>query len=49
MEELFVVTCVASGDMMGEGWVEFEVAIDEALIAEAGTEGIEEVRGRKEV
>lgn len=49
IEELFVVNCVVSGDMMGEGCVEFEVATDEALIAEAGTEGVEEIEGTKEV
>src|SRR4051794_4329899 len=49
MEELFVMICVVSGDMMGEAWTELEVAIDEALMAEAGTEGVEDIGGRKEV
>jgi hypothetical protein len=40
-EELFVVTCVVSGDMMGEACTELEVT-DEALMAEAGTEVEEE-------
>jgi hypothetical protein len=49
MEELLVMTCVASGDIMGEAWSELEVATEEALSAEAGTEGVEEIGGRKEV
>lgn len=44
-----MVTCVASGDMMGEGWAEAVVATDDALMAEAGTEFVEEIGGRKEV
>jgi hypothetical protein len=49
MEELFVIICVVSGDIMGEAWSELEVATDEALIAEAGTEGAEGFGGRKDV
>jgi hypothetical protein len=33
--------------MIGEVWGEFEVVIEEALIADAGTEGVEEMEGRK--
>lgn len=49
IDELFVVTCVVSGDMLGEACSELEVATDEALIAEAGTDGAEVMGGRKEV
>jgi hypothetical protein len=38
MEELFVVSCAVSGDMMGEACWELEVVTDEVLIADAGTE-----------
>jgi len=32
------MSCIVSGDIMGEVWRELEVVTDEALIAEAGTE-----------
>lgn len=48
-EELFVVSCVVSGDMTGEACSELEVVTDEALIAEAGKEVVEERGGRKDV
>jgi hypothetical protein len=38
MEELFVVSWVVSGDMIGDACWELEVVTDEALIADAGTE-----------
>ena len=47
-EELFVKTWVVSGDMMGEACTELEVT-DEALIAEAGTEVVDEVGCTKDV
>ena len=34
MEELFVVSCVVSGDMMGEAWTELAVVTGEALMAD---------------
>lgn len=46
-EELLVVSCVLSGDMIGEAWRELEVVTEEALIAEAGIEGVEVIEGRK--
>jgi hypothetical protein len=46
-EELFVVSWAVSGDMIGETWGELKVVTDEALIADAGTEGVEEIEGRK--
>jgi hypothetical protein len=50
MEELLVVICVVSGDMMGDAWRELEVVTDEALSADAGTEGVfEGVDGKKVV
>ena len=49
IEELFVVSCVVSGDMAGEGCSELEVVTEEALIAEAGMEAVEERDGRKDV
>lgn len=43
IEELFVVRSVVSGDMMGDAWRELEVVVtEEALMAEAGTDGAEE-------
>jgi hypothetical protein len=36
---LFVVICVVSGDIMGDACTELEVVTDEALMAEAGTDG----------
>jgi hypothetical protein len=41
------MSCVVSGDMMGEACRELEVAADEALMAEAGTEDVEETGGSK--
>jgi hypothetical protein len=38
MEELLVVNCVVSGDMMGEACWELDVVTDEALMADTGTE-----------
>ena len=38
MDELFVVNCVVSGDMMGEACWELDVVTDEALMADAGSE-----------
>lgn len=32
---------------MGEAWGELEVVTEEALIADAGTEGVEVMEGRK--
>lgn len=46
MEELLVMSCVVSGDIMGEACNELEVATEEALI---GMEAVEEIGGRKEV
>lgn len=48
MEELFVVICVVSGDMMGDACGELE-ATEDALIADAGMEAVEEMDGRKYV
>ena len=36
-EELFVLICGVSGDIMGEAWTELEVKED-VLMAEAGTD-----------
>jgi len=41
------VSWAVSGDMIGETWGELEVVTDEALIADAGTEAVEERDGRK--
>jgi hypothetical protein len=38
MEELFVVSWVVSGDMIGDVCWELDVVTDEALMADAGTE-----------
>jgi hypothetical protein len=48
MEELFVVICVVSGDMMGEAWSELAVVTGEALMAD-GVEFVEEIGGRNDV
>lgn len=48
IEELFVVSCVVSGDMTGDACCELE-ATEEALMADAGTEFVEPIVGRKEV
>lgn len=48
MEELFVVICVVSGDIMGDSWTELAVVTGEALMAD-GMEFAEEIGGRKEV
>jgi hypothetical protein len=47
IEELFVVSWAVSGDMIGEAWGELEVVTDEALIADAGTEDVDVIEGRK--
>jgi hypothetical protein len=49
MEELFVMICVVSGDMTGDGCIELEVVTGEILIAEAGTELAEGIFGVKDV
>jgi len=45
MEELLVVSCVDSGDMVGEACRELEVVTDEALMGADG--GIELMEGTK--
>lgn len=45
-EELLVMICVVSGDMIGEACTELEVVTEEADI---GTEGAEVIEGRKSV
>ena len=50
IEELLVVSCVVSGDIMGDACRELEVVTEEALMAEAGTEdAVEWMEGRKVV
>lgn len=47
-EELFVISCVVSGDIMGDACTELEVVTEEVLMAEAGREGtVEWIEGRK--
>ena len=45
MEELFVVSCVVSGDIMGEAWSELGV---DGVMADC-MEFVEEIGGRKVV
>lgn len=40
-----MISCIVSGDMMGEVCRELEVVTDELLIADVGTEVAEEVIG----
>lgn len=48
IEELFVASWAVSGDMIGEAWGELEVVTDEALIADADTDGVDvEMEGMK--
>jgi len=49
MEELFVVSWVVSGDMIGDACTELEVVTDEALTAEAEMEAADEVEETNDV